>query len=144
MAVAGHTASIVVDASGLRDWAGQEALRGLASLRLTTYAAACAAATATAFLAVTGNLLPLELVFVLQLAARHADRNRLEHVLNTASGKARELETLSQLLLYVESAALSAPRLARDGRSRPPVYFASDSSPVRLAAISVKVIAASS
>jgi hypothetical protein len=112
MAVAGHTASIVVDASGLRDWAGQEALRGLTSVRLTTYVAAFAAATATAFLAATGSLLPLELVFVLQLAAHHADRNRLEHVLRVATGKARELDTLSQLLLHVESAAFSAPRLA--------------------------------
>jgi hypothetical protein len=112
MAVAGHTACIVVDTSGLRDWAGQEAPRGLASLRLTTYAAAIAAAAATAFLAITGNLLPLELVFVLQLAARRAHGNRLERVLHVASGKARELETLSHLLLHVESAALLAPRLA--------------------------------
>ena len=112
MAVAGHTACIVVDTSGLRDWAGQEAPRGLASLRLTTYAAAIAAAAATAFLAITGNLLPLELVFVLQLAARRAHGNRLERVLHVASGKARELETLSHLLLRVESAALLAPRLA--------------------------------
>ena len=111
MAVAGHT-TIVGDTSGLRDWASQEALRGLASLRLTTHAMAAAAVTATAFLALTGNLLPLEVVFVLQLAARYADRNRLERVLHVASGKARELETLGQLLLHVESAALSAPRLA--------------------------------
>jgi hypothetical protein len=112
MAVAGHTASIVVDSGGLRDWAGREALRGLAFLRLTIYAAAIATAAATAFLAITGNLLPLEVVFVLQLAVRQAAGNRVERVLHVASGKARELDTLSQLLLHVESAALSAPRLA--------------------------------
>ena len=112
MAVVGHTASIVVDAGGLRDWGVQEALRGLASLRLTTYVAAFGAATATAFLAATGDLFPLQLVFVLQLAARHADRNRLEDALHVASGKARELETLTGLLRHVESAPLSSPRLA--------------------------------
>jgi hypothetical protein len=112
MAVAGHTADIVVDARGLREWAGHEALRGLASLRLTTYVVAAAAAAATASLAVTGSPLPLELVFVLQLAVRHANGNRVERVLQVASGKARELETLGQLLLHLESAALSATRLA--------------------------------
>jgi hypothetical protein len=112
MAVAGHTERIVVDTNGLRDWASQQAPRGLASLRLTTYATAIAVAAATVFLAVTGTLFPLELVFVLQLAMRYADGNRLERVLHVASGKARELETLGQLLAHVESAALSAPRLA--------------------------------
>jgi hypothetical protein len=112
LAVAGHTASIVVDTSGLRDWAGGEPLRGLASLRLATCAAAIAAAAATAFVAVTGNLLPLQIVFVLQLAARHAQSDRVERVLHVASGKARELDTLSHLLLHVEAATFSAPRLA--------------------------------
>jgi hypothetical protein len=112
MAVAGHTASIIVDASGLREWAGQDALRGLSSLRVTTYAMAAAAVAATAFLAITDRLLPLQLVFVLQLAARQADGKRLERVLHAASGKARELQTLSELFLHLESAALSATRLA--------------------------------
>ena len=112
MAIAGHTASIVVDTNGLREWAGREALRGLASLRLTTYAASIAAAVATAFLAITGNMVPLQIVFVLQLATSYAGGNRVERILHVASGKARELDTLSQLPQHVESAALSAPRLA--------------------------------
>ncbi len=109
MAVAGHTTAIV--ASGLRGWAGQEPLRGLASLRLTTYASATAVAAATGFLAVTGNPLPLELVLVLQLVVHYAHGGRLERVLHVASGKAHDLETLSHLLSHVESAAISAPRL---------------------------------
>ena len=112
MAVAGHTACIVVDTSGLRDWAEQEAPRGLASFRRATYVAAIAAAAATAFLAITGNLVPLQVVFVLQLVARRGYGNRLERILHVASGRARELDTLSHLLRHVESAALSAPRLA--------------------------------
>lgn len=113
MAVAGSTARIMaLDTSHLREWAGQEAPRRLAWPRVTTYATAAAAAAATIVLAVTGNFLPLALVFVLQLATRAAERNRLEGVLHVASGKARELETLSQLLLNLESTALSSPRLA--------------------------------
>jgi hypothetical protein len=122
MAVAGDAGRIAVDTAGLRDWASEEAPRGLAALRLTTYAEAIAASGATAFLAVTGNLLPLQFVFILQLATRAADRNRLEGVLHAAGGKARELETLGQLFSNVESATFSAPRLATLGRmlGRPP------------------------
>jgi hypothetical protein len=111
MAVAGHTTAIVIDASGLREWSAQQAPR-LTSVRFATSAAAIAAVGATLFLAATGNLLALELVLVLQLAARYAYRNRFEHLLEAASGKARELDTLSQLFLEVESTPFSAPRPA--------------------------------
>ena len=97
MAVAGGTATIGVDASGLREWAGQDALRSLPYLRRTTYGMAAAAAGATVFLATTGNLLPLKILFVCQLAARYVDGDRLERMLHVAGGKVRELETLSQL-----------------------------------------------
>ena len=111
MAVAGGTATIGVDASGLREWAGHDALRGLPYLRRTTYGMAAAAVGATVFLATTGNLLPLQILFVCQLAARYLDGDRLERMLHVAGGKVRELETLSQLFLYLESASVSAPRL---------------------------------
>ncbi len=111
MATAGGTATIGVDASGLREWAGQDALRGLPYLRVTTYGMAAAAAGATVFLAITGNLLPLQVLLVLQLVARYADGDRLDRMLHVAGGKVRELETLGDLFLHLESASVSAPRL---------------------------------
>ena len=112
MAVAGPTTRIVVDTGGLRAWAGEEPLHGLAALRRTTCVAAVAAGAATTFLAVTGDPLPLQLVFVIQLAASYAASSRVERVLAVASGKSRELATLSELLLHVESSTFTAPRLA--------------------------------
>ena len=112
MAVAGLAARLVVDTGGLRTWAREQPLRGLAAVRLTTYAAAVAAAAATAFLAVTGNPLPLQIVFVIQIATSYGARSRVERVLAVASGKSRELETLSELLLHLESSTFAAQRLA--------------------------------
>lgn len=112
MAIAGHAARIAVDTRGLRRWASQEAAPGLQALRVTTYTAALAVAAATTALAVTGDLLALEVVFVLQLAVRYGQGSHLDRILHVASARAGELETFSQLLLSVESATLSAPRLA--------------------------------
>jgi hypothetical protein len=103
----------IVDSARLRDWADQEPLGRLRLLRLTTYAAATAAVAATVFLVVTGNLLPLAVLFGLQLAARQVSGNCVERVLYVASDKARDLHTLSRLFLHIESAAFSAGRLAK-------------------------------
>ncbi len=111
MAVAGHAASFTIDASGLRAWAAREPFSGLAALRLNTYGMTIAAVAAAVFVASTGNSTPLQVLLVVQIAARYASGARLERVLDAASGKARELETLSALIVPLEAAAVSAPRL---------------------------------
>jgi hypothetical protein len=102
-----------VDSERLDEWAGQEPPDQLRLLRATTYAAAATAAAATAVLAVTGSLLPLAIVLVLQLAIRLASENYVKRVLYVASDKARDLHALSRLFLQIESAAFSAGRLAK-------------------------------
>jgi hypothetical protein len=112
MAATGPGLADVVDSRRLSDWAGQKPLGRLPFLRLTTYVSATASIAATAWLAVTGNLLPMEVVIVLQFAAGRAFGKDVERVLHIASDKARDLHTLGRLFLHVESAAVSASRLA--------------------------------
>ncbi len=112
MAIAGDEVRIAVDTGGIRDWATQAAFHGLARLRFTTYAAAAAVVAATTLLGATGNALPLQVLFVLQLVVRQLQESSVERILNVASGKARELDTLTQLLRHLESGAFSAARLA--------------------------------
>ena len=111
MATAGETATISLDASGLREWAGQDALRSLGHLRLATYGLSVALASAAVVVAFTGSLLALQILFVSQLVWRYSIGDGLERVIRAAGGKASELNTLSQLFLHLESASLLAPRL---------------------------------
>ncbi len=111
MAIAGDAVMIAVDTGGIRDWATQAVFPVLGRLRFTTYAAAAAAVAATTVLVTTGNALPLQVLFVLQLVVRQLQESSVERVLNVASGKARELDTLTQLLLHLESSSFSAARL---------------------------------
>ena len=50
-------------------------------------------------------------LFVLQLVIRQLQESSVDRILNVASGKARELDTLTQLLRHLESGAFSAERL---------------------------------
>jgi hypothetical protein len=121
MAVAGDATRIGIDTTGLRAWAAQPPPHGLGAVRLTTYLFAVAGTIATAFLAIEGNLLPLGLVVVFQVAARTGGGSRLNALLDIASGKARELGTLGELLLEQGSAAVASQRLAalRDTLEQP-------------------------
>jgi hypothetical protein len=112
MAVAGPAGTVVVDAGALRAWAVGQPLPGRARLKLTAYAGAAASGAAALYWAATGTMVPLQIVFGLLLLTRYGDSSRLEGRLHVASGKARELETLGRLLIEVESAPLSSPRLA--------------------------------
>jgi hypothetical protein len=121
MAVAGDATRIGIDTTGLRAWAAQPPPHGLGAVRLTSYLFAIAGTIATAFLAIEGNLLPLGLVVVFQVAARMGGGRRLNALLDIASGKARELGTLGELLLEQGSAAVGSRRLAalRDTLEQP-------------------------
>jgi hypothetical protein len=112
MAVAGPAGTVIVDAGALRAWAVQAPLPGLARLKLTAYAGEAATVAAALYWMASGSMVPLLIVFVLLLLTRYADSSRLEGRLHVASGKARELDTLGRLLIQVESAALSSPRVA--------------------------------
>ena len=111
MAIVGDAARIAVDTDGIRDWAMQAALPGLGRLRFTTCAAAAASVAATTLLAATGNALPLQVFFVIQIVIRQLQESSVDRILNIASGKARELDTLTQLLRHLESGVFVAARL---------------------------------
>jgi hypothetical protein len=112
MAVAGPAGTVVVDAAALREWAIEQPLPGLAGLKVMAYAGVAATAAAAIYWAVTGSMVPLQLVFGLLILTRYRDSSRLEGRLHVASGKSRELDTLGRLLIEMESAPVSSPRLS--------------------------------
>ena len=103
---------LAIDTSAVVAWAEappHPVLRGLRALSLLS---AAAVLLTTGYLVLTGNIVPVLVVLILEALVFRGARQRMEQELHLAGSRVRDLDALSALVTLVQTASFDAPRLA--------------------------------
>jgi hypothetical protein len=103
---------LTIDTGVVVAWAEATPHPVLKPLRALAFLSAAAVLLTTGYLVVTGDIIPVLTVLILEALLFRGARQRMEQELHLAGGRARDLDAVSALVELVQSASFRSPKLA--------------------------------